>query len=108
MRIISKKRLIDFWTDEPAAKQPLRTWHAITKAARWRSFAETRKTFSHADQVRVKSGNTVTVFNVAGNKYRLITAVHYPRSAAVKVGKVFVLRVLTHSEYDRGAWKEQL
>jgi mRNA interferase HigB len=64
-------------------------------AAEWASFAELKRTFSHADQV-----GKLVVFNVGGNKVRLIAAVHFNR------GKVFVRHVLSHADYDRGAWKE--
>ena len=50
-----------------------------------------RATFPHADAVTVASGRSVVVFNIAGNKYRLITAIHYNRQLA------FTLMVLTHS-----------
>ena len=77
-------------------------WYAVTKAARWSTFADLRRTFGHADLVKVASGNTVTVFNVGGNNYRLVCAIHYNRQT------VYVLRVMTHAEYDRGKWKEEL
>lgn len=51
--------------------------------------------FPHADKV-----GKFTVFNVGGNKVRIIAAIHYNR------GKVYIRQVLTHSEYDKGAWKE--
>ena len=63
---------------------------------------DARKTFPHADQVKVKSGRTVTVFNVRGNEFRLITAIHYDRR------KVFVLNFLTHAEYSKDTWKNRL
>ena len=63
---------------------------------------DTRKTYPHADQVKVRSGRTVTVFNVSGNDFRLITAIHYDRQ------KVFVLDFLTHAEYSRQTWKNRL
>jgi hypothetical protein len=50
----------------------------------------------------VSSGRTVVIFNIGGNKYRLITAIHY------NTRKVFVLRFLTHAEYDLQSWKEGL
>lgn len=50
----------------------------------------------------VRSGRSVTIFNIAGNAYRLITAIHY------NSGKVFVLRFMTHAEYDRQTWKDDL
>ena len=53
-------------------------------------------------QVRVSSGNPVVVFNVCGNTYRLICAIHYD------TGKVFLLRFLTHAEYSKSRWKDEL
>lgn len=63
---------------------------------------DVRKLYPTADAVTVRSNKVVTVFNTGGNKYRLIVAIHY------NTGKIFVLRFLTHPEYDRGAWKERL
>jgi mRNA interferase HigB len=50
----------------------------------------------------VKSGKPVTVFNIAGNKYRLIAAIHYNRQI------VYTLRIMSHAEYSRAKWKDQL
>lgn len=60
----------------------------------FRNFDELRATFPSADTV-----DGLTVFNIGGNKYRLIASIHFNR------GKVYVRHVLTHREYDRGAWK---
>jgi len=62
---------------------------------RFLNFAQLRKVFPHADQV-----GKFTVFNIAGNKVRLIAAVHYNRN------KIYIRHVLTHQEYDAGKWKE--
>ena len=102
VRVISISRLRDFWAKHAKAEAPLRGWYVVAKHARWRNVAETRRSFPHADAVKVASGNTVTVFNVAGNAYRLIAALHYNRET------VYVLRVMTHAEYDRGKWKDEL
>jgi mRNA interferase HigB len=101
MRIITRKRLDEAATAYPNAKTKIQFWYAIAKGAGWRNFAQTRATFRHADQVRVASGRTVTVFNLA-NAYRLITAVHYNRRC------VYILLVLTHAEYDKEDWKKIL
>lgn len=62
-----------------------------------------KQTFgANVDFVKVKSGNTISVFDIAGNKYRLIAAIHYD------FGRVFVLRVMTHREYDLDHWKRKL
>ena len=93
--VISAKKLRVFWTDHPDAEPPLRSWLRVVEQADWQNFAEVRATFAHADTV----GRCV-VFNIGGNKYRLIAAIHYNRS------KVFVRHVLTHAEYDKDHWKD--
>lgn len=94
MHLVSRKALRLFWTVHPDAEEPLRAWHKATRQGNWRSFAEVRAIFPHADLV-----GKFTVFNIGGNKYRLITVIHYNRR------KVFVRDVLTHKEYDLGKWK---
>ena len=101
MRIITRKFLEVAKVTHAKARAPLDHWHRITKAAKWKTFVETRQTFSHADQVAVNSGRTVTVFNIT-NDFRLITAIHYNRL------EVFTLRFMPHAEYDKGAWKNTL
>jgi mRNA interferase HigB len=86
----------------PDAREPLQDWYDIAKRARWRSIAEVRRLFPHADAATVKSGGIVTIFNVRGNRYRLIVAIHYNRQ------QVFMLRFLTHAEYNKNRWIEQL
>ena len=102
MRIISRKRLRDFWERVPAAKKTLELWYKVINGARWAHFAELRKTFNHADVATTDNGNPVVIFDVGGNKYRVITAVHFNR------GICYILRVLTHKEYDTGQWKKEL
>jgi len=70
-------------------------WYRILKPATVRSFAELRTRVPSADQV-----GKLTVFNIGGNTARLIAAVHYNRQ------KLYIRAVLTHTEYDTGAWKE--
>ena len=95
MHIISRKRLREFWTRHPHAEIPLRAWHQHVRSLEWRDFAAVRATYRSADVV----GKSV-VFNIGGNKFRLIAEINYSR------GKVFVRHVLTHEEYDRGKWKQ--
>lgn len=102
MRVISLKTLKAFWQLHPAAEPPLRYWFRIVEAADWGSFAQLRQTFRSADAVRVASGNSVVVFDVGGNKYRVVAAIHY------NADRLYVLRVMTHREYDRETWKGQL
>lgn len=102
MRVISRKALVDFWAKHAASRPSLEAWFQVVRAAQWRHFVDTRKTYSTADQVRVASGGRVTVFNVGGNEYRVITAVHYNTS------RVYILRVLTHAEYNKMDWVRRL
>ena len=93
MHIISKKKLREFWEKYPKAKSALEAWYQAARNAEWESFNDVRKTFNMADQV-----GRFTVFDIGGNKFRLIAAIHFNR------GKLFVRHVLTHSEYDEGKW----
>jgi mRNA interferase HigB len=102
MRVISKKRLQDFWRILPAAKPTLEQWYKLAKGAQWRHFVELRKTFNHADIAKTDAGHPVVIFDVGGNKYRIIAALHYDRNIC------YVLRVLTHKQYDTNQWKKEL
>ena len=102
MHVISKKALQEFWLNHADAEGPLMDWYDLARDAQWRSISEVRRVLSHADAVRVASGRTVTIFNIGGNKYRLITSIHYNRR------KVYVLRVYTHRQYHRENWNDQL
>lgn len=103
MRVISKTKLKEFWSDYPDAQKELTKWFTITEAAVWQSPAGVKGSFGvRVDFVKVKSGNTVAVFDVCNNKYRLIAAIHYDYP------RVFVLRILTHGEYDLNDWKREL
>jgi len=93
MWVVSLRRLREFWGIHPNAEIPLRGWFTQSSSADWRNFSELRETFSSADLV----GNC-TVFNIGGNKFRLIARVFY------RSHKVYVLRVMTHREYDREDW----
>jgi mRNA interferase HigB len=95
LNIISKRTLRAFWVIHPDARTLLLAWHMVVEHAEWKTFADVRATYPSADQV-----GRFTVFNIGGNKYRLIAVIHFNRA------KVYVRHVLTHAEYDRGAWKD--
>lgn len=100
MRVISKAKLRAFW-QEPGhddAEGPLRAWHThvSSKTVAWQSWGDVKAEFGTASLV----GNCV-VFNIGGNKYRLVTRILYPSQ------KVFILKVMTHKEYDKGKWKQE-
>jgi mRNA interferase HigB len=96
MHVISKKKLREFWKLYPKAKSPLEDWYRVARAAAWESFVDVRDTRADADQV-----DRFTVFNIGGNKYRLIAVLHFNR------GKLYVRHVLTHAEYAAGKWKSE-
>ncbi len=102
MRITAESRVRAYCEQYPDAAAALGAFLTVARAARWRNLQEMRLTYPHADAVEAGSGRTLTVFNIRGNHYRLVTAIHY------NTGRLFVLRFLTHAEYDRDAWKESL
>lgn len=94
MHIITRKRLMEFSRIHPDARGPLNAWFTIVRKTDYASFVNLRMTFPSADQV-----GRFTVFNIEGNKFRLIVAIHYNRQ------KMYIRHVLTHAEYNRGAWR---
>jgi mRNA interferase HigB len=91
MHVIARKTRRDFWEQHPDAEGPLRAWNDEATRARWQSPNDVRIRYSHASFV----GDDRVVFNLGGNKYRLIVLVRY------RSGTVFVRFVGTHAEYDR-------
>jgi mRNA interferase HigB len=102
MTVITRKRLLEFGEKHADARAALGDWDQKVTAARWRSLDDTRTVYAHADEVKVGSGRTVTVFNVRGNRYRLVAALHYNTQLA------YALRFMTHAEYDKDTWKDTL
>lgn len=90
MRIIALGTLRLFWRRHPDAEVPLRAWYAVARRAQWRSPAEVKTAYRSASFI---AGNRI-VFNIKGNEYRLIVAVHYNR------GMMFVRFIGTHEQYD--------
>lgn len=95
MRIISKRKLREFWEKHPDAKDPLLDWYNIVRKAPWQNLADVRESFRHADPI-----GDCTIFNIRWNNYRLITVIRY------KGQQVYTLHVLTHKEYDKEKWKD--
>ncbi len=98
MRVISKSRLKRFWetSGHEVAGGPLQAWyrHVNHKTVAWHSWADVKLAFSSASIV-----GSCIVFNIGGNKFRLVTRVLFVSQ------KVFVLKVMSHTEYDKGKWK---
>ena len=94
VRIISKTAITGFTRTHTGALESLLHWHGVTKRAAWRHLADVRADFPHADAV-----DAFTVFNIGGNKYRLISVIKYRWQI------VYIRHILTHAEYDEGEWK---
>ena len=94
MHVISRKKLKEAASKHGDLAAPLEAWFRIAKRASWETLKDVRLTFSSADSVE-----KWTVFNIKGNKYRLITEINY------RYRRIYIRHVLTHAEYDRETWK---
>jgi mRNA interferase HigB len=93
VRIIAVSTLREFWRrpGRGDAEQPLRAWVAVVKAANWSKPTDIKATFRSAD---VLAGGRV-IFNIGGNKYRLVAAVHY------RGKRIYVRFIGTHRDYEK-------
>lgn len=99
MRLLGQDVLLKAIRKHSDARQWLETWVATVEDADWQSLSDVRVDYPSADGVKLKSQVVVTVFNVKGNEYRLLTNINYHRQF------VLVLELLTHAEYDKEKWK---
>lgn len=102
MRIIHGNTVKDWGRRYPDAAESLTAWLKAASVANWKSLAEVRYIYPHADLVVVGSRRSVVVFNIRGNHYRLITAIHFNRQV------VYMLKFMTHAEYSKDHWKNTL
>lgn len=93
MRIIAIKTIKDFWEDNrfKDSEQSLRAWYFEVKKAEWKSPNDVRKKYKNASFV----GNNRIIFNIKGNKYRLIVAVRYDKQI------IFIRFVGNHDKYNK-------
>jgi mRNA interferase HigB len=96
MHVIARKPLDEFIRRHPQAKSSLNTWWDVAETADWKTLEQVKKSWGSADYVQ-----GFTVFNISGNKYRLITRIDYERK------RVYIREVLTHAEYSRGRWNRR-
>jgi len=94
MRIISNSALRVFAADHPQAEFPLQGWRRVIEKNRFANWAELKAAFNAVDKV-----GELVVFDIGGNKYRLITYIRFEKQI------VYIKAVLTHRDYDKGAWK---
>jgi mRNA interferase HigB len=93
MHIITYKRINEFINKYPETKNSLVRWYKKMKKLNIKTFIDLRKMYPQADQVE-----RLTVFNIGGNKIRLVTSIHYNRQ------KVYIRDILTHEEYNKNKW----
>ena len=94
MRIISNSALRAFSGDHPLAEAPLQGWRRVIEKNQFANWAELKATFNAVDRV-----GELVVFDIGGNKYRLIAYIRFEKQI------LYVKAVLTHAEYDKGAWR---
>ena len=94
MKIIGKTAITEFSSTHKDAVEPLLHWLGVTRRAAWRHIADVHADFPHADAV-----DTFTIFNIGGNRYRLVSVIKYRWQI------VYIRHVLTHAEYVGGKWK---
>ena len=95
MHIITQKRIWEAKGKWPQAANALDAWYRLMKACEPKDFAAMKALFPATDKV-----GRLHVFDIGGNKLRLIATVHY------QFRKVYIRQVLDHAEYDKGNWKE--
>ena len=91
MRVISKKILREFWEQHADVKRPLQAWLEDVKRTQWKTPGDVQKIYG--DDAVLPDGRAV--FNIKGNRYRLVTKIHY------NTGIVYIRFIGTHAEYDR-------
>ncbi|MFO7579232.1 MULTISPECIES: type II toxin-antitoxin system HigB family toxin [Nitrosomonas] len=93
MKIISNSALRDFATSHPQAEVPLQGWRRVIEKNRFANWAELKAVFNTVDKV-----GELAVFDIGGNKYRLIAYIRFGKQI------VYIKAVLTHRDYDKGTW----
>lgn len=91
MRVISRKKLREFWKKYPDVRQSLQAWYADVKQADWETPTDIKNIYNNVSFV----ANNRVVFNIKGNKYRLVVAVQYKHRI------VYIRFIGTHREYDK-------
>ncbi|MGE3919974.1 MAG: type II toxin-antitoxin system HigB family toxin [Gammaproteobacteria bacterium] len=94
MHVITKKRILLAAKAFPESAGALIAWYTIVEKNNFNNHAELKMTFNSVDKV-----NNLYVFNIAGNKLRLIASIHFNRQ------KIYIREILSHTEYDKGNWK---
>ena len=104
--MISRNKLRAFYessSDRRRHADAFETWFKLTRRQRWKSFQDARALFGQTDVASdTKSKRTATIFDIGGNKYRVVTLIDYQRQT------VLITHVLDHKEYDKAKWKKDI
>lgn len=96
MHLITKRTIVEAKTSYPQCASALDGWYKIIKSNSFNSFADLKMSFNNVDKV-----DELYVFDIGGNKLRLIASIHFNRQ------KLYIRQILTHKEYDRGDWRNK-
>jgi mRNA interferase HigB len=106
VNVISRRKLKAFYQEKAERRRhadAFEGWFKLSRRARWQSFQDAKVLFGQTDTVSdTKSKRTATVFDIGGNKYRVITLIDYVRQT------VLITHVLDHKEYDKQSWKNDI
>ena len=94
MRIISNRALRSFAADHPHAAGALQGWRRVIEKNHFPNWAALKSAFNSVDRV-----GELVVFNIGGNKYRVVAYLRFEKQS------LYIKAVLTHEDYDKGAWK---
>ncbi len=95
MRVISNRRLVEFSAKHKDSQEALQAWRKLMEFGFFKNFSQLKDVFTSADKVR-----DLYVFNICGNKYRLVTYLQFERQLS------YIKAVLTHKDYDKDGWKK--
>ena len=96
MHVITHSRIVEAQTRHRDCANALDYWYRLMKHGHYATFSELKAAFGSVDKV-----GPFCVFDVGGNKLRLVAAIHF------NTRRVFIRHVLAHAEYDRGTWKRK-
>lgn len=91
MVVITKSKVIEFYNEYPASKEALLKWYHLTLLSNWVNYHSIKETFNSVDSI----GNDRYVFNISGNRYRLVALIHFSTRT------VYVRFLGTHTQYDK-------
>ncbi len=106
LNVISRKKLQAFYEAKAGREQHAKAfeaWFKLTRKAAWRNFQDAKALFGRTDVTTgTASHRTATIFDIGGNKFRIVTLIDYARQT------VFITHVMDHKEYDKNNWKNDI